>query len=477
MLQKNEPPLQIDDLHLLARIDFAIFVELVFQVLHPGKPIQHAPYIDVLFALMTSCAEGRTDRVIVNLPPGFMKSMIISIFYTAWRLGVDPTRKFVCISYGDDLAHKHSIATRTVMLSPVYRAIFPDTVLLKKAENHLSTTKGGYRYATSAGSDITGFRPNEIVVDDPIEPLDGFNENVKLKLRDWISNSVMTRFENTSDSCFILVMHRIAPDDLSYTLSQQEGWFTLALSLIAGKEPPFTDAKTKAEIMRRQPGDILHPDRFSAKDIEKLRREVAPHAFEAQYQQAPKLGGSGMCSAERLHFYTDKPKFEHLVHSWDIGATINGNPSVCTKWGLAKSAEGLDTLFLIDVVRLKLEIPDVRAAIRSQDKLDKPDLIIVDHRGVGLGIQQELINSGMHHVKSVSKGDTNETKIDRFGRALAEFYDGLVRFPKSSPFIDQLLYELVAFPNLKEDDLIDSITQVAAFRERVFWNTRRGLRS
>jgi hypothetical protein len=171
--------LQIEDLYTLARSDFGTFVELAFLILHPGKKFVHAAYLDVLLALMEDCAAGRERRVIVNLPPGFMKSMLISIMYVAWRLGVDPTLKFVCISYGDDLAHKHSASTRKLMQSPEYRAIFPGTVLDKKAEHWLKTTKDGYRYATAVGSDITGFRPTEIIVDDPIEPEEGSSELAK----------------------------------------------------------------------------------------------------------------------------------------------------------------------------------------------------------------------------------------------------------------------------------------------------------
>jgi hypothetical protein len=75
--------LHVEDLYALARCDFGIFVELVFSILHPGKTLLHAPYLDVLFALMESCAAGRKRRVIVNLPPGYMKSMLISIMYVA----------------------------------------------------------------------------------------------------------------------------------------------------------------------------------------------------------------------------------------------------------------------------------------------------------------------------------------------------------------------------------------------------------
>ena len=83
--------LQAEDLYALARRDFGTFFELAFPILHPGKTLVHAAYLDVLITLMEGCAAGRNPRVIVNLPPGHMKSMLISIIYVAWRLGVDPT--------------------------------------------------------------------------------------------------------------------------------------------------------------------------------------------------------------------------------------------------------------------------------------------------------------------------------------------------------------------------------------------------
>src|SRR5262245_42485325 len=87
-----------------------------------------------------------------------------------------------------------------------------------------------------------------------------------------------------------------------------------------------------------------------------------------------------MCSVDRLARYDEPPKFESIIHSWDIGATLEGNPSVCTKWAVARDSAGRDNIYLTDVVRLKVEIPDVRAAIKAHDRIDKPDLIILDHR-------------------------------------------------------------------------------------------------
>ena len=73
---------------------------------------------------------------------------------------------------------------------------------------------GGYRYATAVGSDITGFGADEIIIDDPVQPEDALSERVKQQLRDWVNSSVYTRFNDPSKGALVLVMHRLAPDDL-----------------------------------------------------------------------------------------------------------------------------------------------------------------------------------------------------------------------------------------------------------------------
>jgi hypothetical protein len=127
-------------------------------------------------------------------------------------------------------------------------------------------------------------------------------------------------------------MHRVAPDDLAGTLQAQDGYRIVSLPLVAEKEEAF---KFRGDIiMTRQPGQLLHPDRMTEEELEGLKREISPHAFASQYQQRPVLGGSGMCSIDRLARYDKPPKFELTMHSWDLGFTREGNPSVCTKWGV-----------------------------------------------------------------------------------------------------------------------------------------------
>jgi hypothetical protein len=208
---------QWEALLAFARVDFWCFVELMFPVLYPGQKLIYAPYLELIATLLMRVARGKYRNVIINLPPRHMKSALTSILYTAWRLGCDPTVKLICISYGDDLAHDLSSQARKIMRSPLYKRIFPGTTLDKSAVDHIRTTLGGYRYATAVGSDITGFGADEIIIDDPIQPEEALSERVKQQVRDWVASSALTRFNNPSKCAVVLVMHRLASDDLSAT--------------------------------------------------------------------------------------------------------------------------------------------------------------------------------------------------------------------------------------------------------------------
>jgi predicted phage terminase large subunit-like protein len=461
-----------------ARLDFWCFVELVFHVLHPGNQLVFAEYLEVLAWLLMSTANRKKRRIIVNMPPRHLKSMMVSVLYVAWRLGCDPTAKFICASYGDDLAHHLSELTRRLMLSSIYRRIFPGTRLDKKAVDYIRTTEGGYRYATAVGSDITGFGADEIILDDLLQPDKAASESAKERVRSWVQSSVMTRFNDPNNGVLIVVEHRLAPDDLSATLEVTGLYFTLKLPLIA--EEPEHFVHQGRTVMRRKPGDVLNPARMNEEQAAELQKTLARHIYLSQYQQRPEAGGSGMLQANKIPRYNlaCPPEFDFKIHSWDIGATISGNASVCTKWGVRRDPDGRWVAYLVDVLRLKVELPDVEAAIKAQDKIDKPALIILDERGVGLGLYQRLWRAGYEHVTgSTATKQAMETqdskgvhpslsKVERFGQAVLVISDGRIFIPAQAPWLEIFLYEVAAFPNIAEKDQVDSMTQFVANFER-----------
>ena len=357
--------LQFEALPTFARVDFWCFVELMFDVLYPAQELVYGGYLELIATLLMRVGQRKYRNVVINLPPRHMKSALASILYPAWRLGCDPTVKFICISYGDDLAHDLSAQTRKIMRPSLYKLIFPGTVLNKSAVDHIRTTMGGYRYATAVGSDITGFGADEIIIDDPVQPEDALSERVKQQLRDWVNSSVHMRFNDPNRGVLVLVLHRLAPDDLSGTIEPSAD-FVLKLPLIA--EITENDTYQDRTIMRREPGEPLNPSRLSVADIEALKARIAPHVFASQYQQPPEAGGTGYCSIDRLARYAEAPPFELIIHSWDIASTKGGGDwTVCAKFGLAKELDGRDILYLTGIVRMQVELPDVREAIIAHE--------------------------------------------------------------------------------------------------------------
>jgi predicted phage terminase large subunit-like protein len=466
---QGRPP-AINDLIALARIDFGVFVALVFPVLHGGKQMVPASYVNLIVEALMRSTAGGSRRLIFNLPPGYMKSTLITVLYPAWRLGVKPSELIMCISYGDDLSHELSRKARQVMQSPLYRKIFPGTVLDKKAEDMITTTEGGKRYATAVGSDIAGFRADLIIMDDLIQPDAALNELHKQNCRDWYYGVVAQRLRDQTTGVIVLVMHRLAPDDLTQTFIEEGGWFHVPLPLIATQVENYLSIPKDMMLHTRAVGALLSPRWQPAETVEDLRKRLPPHVFEAQYQQNPLYGGSGMCSVDRLVRYSKPPPFLYTIHSWDVAATKNGNWTACLKFGVASDPDGTEILYLIQVLRIRVELPDVRTAIAEQDRLDKPALIVMDGNGVGLGIYQDLRKTMDHllgNTKSMEGSANSASKQQKFNDALPHLYDGLIRIPEHMPGLDMFLQELATFPDGKFDDQVDALSVIGANRNRI----------
>lgn len=136
-----------------------------------------------------------------------------------------------------------------------------------------------------------------------------------------------------------------------------------------------------------------------------------------------------------------------------------------------------DVFYLIGVVRMQIELPDVRAAILTLDKVEKPAAVLIDGNGIGLGIYQDLKQNGMRHLSrgsALEQINAANLKADRFRRALSSLYDGKVRIPVSMPGLDILLAELATFPDGKNDDQVDYLGIVAGRFKRVVFIARQG---
>ena len=144
---------QIDDVMALdaaCRTDFLSFIRKCFHTLAPNALFHANWHIEAMAYRAELVRLGELRRLIVNVPPRSLKSIVYSVALPAFILGHDPTKRVIVVSYGAELSIKHAIDFRAIMNSSWYHRLFPGTQIskAKNTESEVMTTQVGYRLAT-----------------------------------------------------------------------------------------------------------------------------------------------------------------------------------------------------------------------------------------------------------------------------------------------------------------------------------------
>ena len=84
------------------RQDFVTFAARCFHDLNPQAELAMNGHLEVIAAKLMEVWQGKIRRLIINLPPRHLKSLLASIAFPAWCLGHDPSAQFLCVSYAQD---------------------------------------------------------------------------------------------------------------------------------------------------------------------------------------------------------------------------------------------------------------------------------------------------------------------------------------------------------------------------------------
>ncbi len=275
------------------RIDFKAFIEKVFATACPGQTYLPNWHIELIAEYLSACERGEMTRLVINLPPRSLKSLIVSVAWPAWLLGQDPGQRIMAASYAQSLANKHSMDCRLVMQSHWYRTLFPDTQLSRdQNEKHkFVTTTRGMRMATSIFGTATGEGGNVLIADDVMNPLHASSVITRRFVNDWFDHTFSTRLDDKKRGVMVVVMQRLHEEDVAGHLLKKGGWEWLKLPAIASEEEAWGT-------YRRHAGELLHPAREDAALIERAKCDLGSAAFAAQYQQQPLPQEGGMIKLE-----------------------------------------------------------------------------------------------------------------------------------------------------------------------------------
>ena len=315
--------------------------------------------------------------------------------------------------------------------------------------------------ATSVGGVLTGRGADLILIDDPVKPSDAMSESRRSAANEWFDGTLYSRLNDKSKGQIVIVMQRLHEDDLVGHVLRREGWDILSFPAIAETdELHVVETPYGSKEFRRRTGEILHPERESLETLAQIRATIGEYNFAGQYQQTPAPAGGGMVKEAWFRRYKpeDLPQpFDQVIQSWDTANKPGelADYSVCTTWGFKAP-----NFYLLNVLRKKLDFPDLKRAVRQQSDFFNPTTILIEDKASGTQLIQDLLEAGLSRV---TRYKPDGDKIMRLHAQTATIENGFVHLPIEAHWLPEYLSELMMFPNGRYDDQVDSTAQALAW--------------
>ena len=440
------------------RRDLLTFVELVFASLEPGTRFQGSWHYEHICWALARVMRGEVRRLIINVPPRSGKSIMASVAWPLFLLGHDPAKRIICVSHTEDLARKFSVDRRAVAQQPWFRDLFPAMRLAspRPRDLELVTTARGSIFAAGVGGAILGRGADVIIVDDPIKALDALSKAERRRVTEFYDNTLVTRLNDKVNGVVVIIMQRLHQDDLIGHVTMRDDWEVISLPAIATVDSTHQLSDAPDDVHCRRADDLLQPEREPREVLEQLRRSQGSLTFQAQYQQEPLPAGGNVIQRSWLRFYDDDElpgRFVRTVVSWDTASTLgeHNDFSVGTVWG----STGTD-YFLLDVFRGRLEAPDLRRRIMMLSTHWEANATVIEDTELGRALLQDLRRTEAIRPSLIRPHHDKEARLLAQS---ARFEAGQVHLPRDAPWLAIYIDELLAFPNGRNDDQVDSTSQ------------------
>jgi len=428
--------------------DFLAFVQSVWPGFIYGR--HHA----LMAQKFEDIANGKSKRLIINMPPRHTKSEFASYLLPAWYLGRFPNKKIIQCSNTAELAVGFGRKVRNLVDSEAYAKIFPNVALRSdsKAAGRWATNANGDYFAIGVGGTVTGKGADLLIIDDPHSEqeaaLASGDPSVFDKVFEWYTSGPRQRLQ--PGGSIVVVMTRWAKRDLTGKICQS----------IIDRDGEVWDMISLPAILEN--GKPLWPEFWSLKELLNLREELPLSKWQAQYQQDPTSEEGAIVKREWWKEWEKDvpPPCAFIIQSWDTAFTKNerSDYSACTTWGVfyLNENENDPNIILLDALKERLEFPQLKERAMEMYREWQPDACIVEAKASGAPLVFELRRMGVP-VQEYTPTRGND-KISRVNAVSDLFASGKVWCPRKR-WAEEVVEELAAFPNSDHDDLVDSTTQ------------------
>lgn len=276
-----------------SRRAFSAFARLAWPYVE-SSPLRWSWHMGAICEHLEAVSRGQIRDLVIAVPPGHSKSLLVTL-WNAWDwLAVEPTRRTISATYAQDLSEKSARILRGLLETEWWRARWPALALDSDVEDRIRMFRvrsKGWRFSTSVGGTVTGYHADILVGDDLAKAQDADGraalDPIALERanRFWFS-TLHTRRADARTTRRVLIGQRLHHDDAPGR-AIEAGYTALILPAEFSSRSRCVVRETGFQDPRTVDGDLLCPDRFPAEVIEADRVALGPQGHAAQNNQDP----------------------------------------------------------------------------------------------------------------------------------------------------------------------------------------------
>lgn len=468
-----------------ARRSLHEFVRQAWPVVEPATPFIDTWHVGAICDHLEAVTRGEITRLLINVPPGHAKSLLVAVLWPAWVWSFRPAWRGLFASYAYDLAERDSVRCRALIRSDWYRVFMEGggwgIVEDQDTKGYFVNTASGFRFSTSVEAQATGWRGDAVVVDDPVSAKEAPSEAKRREAIHWWDLVMSSRLNDMERGARVIIMQRLHEDDLAGHVLVQGGYEHLCLPSEFEPARRAVTCRTVGGVRsefwrdpRTTDGELLFPKLFPATVLEQARKDLGSGGYAGQHGQRPTPEGGGMFKKGWWRFWKPDgiapdhcprpngcwegparalPKLDRVVLSLDAAfkATDSTDFVVFQIWGTSAADR-----FLLAQVRGRMSFTDTLSTFRRLAReWPQARQKLVEDKANGPAI----INTLKHEISGIIAVNPEGGKEARAAAVQPQVESGNVYLPDSVPWLDGFVEEFAAFPRGRHDDQVDALTQ------------------
>ena len=454
--------------------DFLTFVRLVAPSLVPGFMMGN--HIKLISDKLKDMEDGKIKRLMVFLPPRSSKSVICSKLFPAWYIGRNPSHEILTVSHSDQLSSDFGRSVRDIVNTEEFQKIFRGVHLRSdvRAAGKWKTNQNGTYYAAGVRSQIAGRGAHMAILDDVMSEEDAFSDAGRRYIKEWYPAGLRTRI--MPNGSILIINTRFHYDDLcGWLLKQQENmseYETIPWEVI--KIPAWLDEES-AELLDLPSGGSYFPEWKTEEvlrmDENEIKASNGSRYWNSLYMQDPTPEEGGLIKKRWLQNWEDPepPSCDFVIQTFDtaFSTKTTADFSVIQTWGIFylhdQDEKGYETyapnLILLGNIKGRFEYPELRRLSQKLYNEHRPDVCMIEKKASGQSLIQDMRRAGL----PVMEYNPDRDKVSRGYAASPIMEAGRLWIPKNKKWADDLIEELIRFPNAAHDDQVDALTMAVHY--------------